>query len=64
MTTKTRISHRLTVAFAATVLSAGMAACSASADERGNTSGLSEATNKPPCSLLSGWERSYCQEDR
>jgi hypothetical protein len=64
MTTKTRIGRRLTVAFAATVLSAGMSACSASAHERGNTSGLAEATNKPPCSLLSGWERSYCQEDR
>jgi hypothetical protein len=64
MTTKTRISRRLTVAFAATVLSASMAACSASADERGNAPGLAEATNTPPCSLLSGWERSYCQVDR
>ena len=65
MNTKTIIITRLTVALTATVLSAGVTACSADAPAAPTQQIVpsdtpSEDAVTRQCSLLSGWERSYC----
>ena len=58
---------RLTVALAATVLAAGLAACSAEGSSGGMppqpsvTSDTQQDGTKRHCDPLSGWERSYCR---